>query len=71
MSSTVSFRVLPAALSLAADVRNRLTTVGLPNRLGRHLTEMRRRRAERRMADELVLLGHPGLIADFQQAAKD
>jgi hypothetical protein len=68
MSSTVSFRRLPAALRFAAAPRTTLSTVALPSWLGRHMTEMRRRRAERHMADALVQLGHSGLIDDFQQA---
>jgi hypothetical protein len=70
MSSTVSFRILPASLNFVARPRNAPTAVASPTGLGRLLTEMRRRRLDRRIAKALERLDHTGLIEDFQQAAR-
>jgi hypothetical protein len=71
MSSTISFRILPASLHFAAGATNAPTAVASPMGLGRLLAEMRRRRLDWRIAKALERLDHPGLIEDFRQAARD
>jgi hypothetical protein len=67
MSSSVSIR-FPSIVENQAAGLGSAPAEALLVRLGRSVASIRRRRAERRVVLTLQAIGHPGLIADYQQA---
>jgi hypothetical protein len=67
MSSSVTIK-FPSIAENHATGQGRATATAWLVRLGRSSASFRQRCAERRVEQSLQALGHPGVLADFQQA---